>query len=92
MPPGADRLTARFPIIPGITGMVREEFIAENIGLLGDSNIQELSDSPWPCAECVAFFSNYRRKPVDEIRGDVHGASNKGRDDAFRERNLVFDR
>jgi len=92
VPPGADRLTARFPIIPGITGMVREEFIAENTGLLGDSNIQELSDSPWPCAECVAFFSNYRRKPVDEIRGDVHGASNKGRDDAFRERNLVFDR
>ncbi|HYZ40192.1 MAG TPA: hypothetical protein VE687_06140 [Stellaceae bacterium] len=44
VPPGADRLTARFPIIPGITGMVREEFIAENTGLLGDSNIQELSD------------------------------------------------
>jgi len=33
VPPGADRLTARFPIIPGITGMVREEFIAENTGL-----------------------------------------------------------
>jgi len=44
VPPGADRLTARFPIIPGITGMVREEFIAENTGLLGDSNIQELSE------------------------------------------------
>src|SRR5256714_6091031 len=44
VPPGADRLTARFPIIPGITGMVREEFIAENTGLLGDTNIQELSD------------------------------------------------
>ena len=44
VPPGADRLTARFPIIPGITGIVREEFIAENTGLLGDSNIQELSD------------------------------------------------
>jgi len=28
VPPGADRLTARFPTIPGITGMVREEFIA----------------------------------------------------------------
>ena len=41
--PGNDRLTARFPIIPGITGMVREEFIAENTGLLGDNNIQELS-------------------------------------------------
>jgi hypothetical protein len=44
VPPGADRLTARFPIIPGIAGMVREEFIAENTGLLGDSNIQELSE------------------------------------------------
>lgn len=44
VPPGADRLTARFPTIPGITGMVREEFIAENTGLLGDSNIQELSE------------------------------------------------
>jgi Alpha/beta hydrolase domain len=44
VPPGADHLTARFPIIPGITGMVREEFIAENTGLLGDSNIQELSE------------------------------------------------
>ena len=44
VPAGNDRLTARFPIIPGITGMVREEFIAENTGLLGDSNIQELSE------------------------------------------------
>jgi hypothetical protein len=44
VPPGNDRLTARFPIIPGITGMVREEFIAENTGLLGDNNIQELPE------------------------------------------------
>jgi hypothetical protein len=44
VPPGNDRLTARFPSIPGITGIVREEFIAENTGLLGDSNIEELSD------------------------------------------------
>src|ERR1700737_1450982 len=36
--------TAPFPAIPGITGMVREEFIAEATGLLGDSNIQELSE------------------------------------------------
>jgi len=42
--PGADRLTARFPTIPGITGMVREGFIAEAAGLLGDSNIEELSE------------------------------------------------
>ena len=44
VPPGANRLTARFPTIRGITGMVREEFIAEATGLLGDSNIQELSE------------------------------------------------
>ena len=44
VPPGNDRLTARFPIMPGITGMVREEFIAEDTGLLGDTNIEELSE------------------------------------------------
>ena len=44
VPPGADRLTAHFPTIAGVTGMVREEFIAEATGLLGDSNIQELSE------------------------------------------------
>jgi hypothetical protein len=44
VPRGADRLTACFPTIPGITSMVREEFIAEATGLLGDSNIQELSE------------------------------------------------
>jgi len=45
---GADRLTARFPIATGpdgpLTGMVREEFIAEATGLLGDNNIQEVSE------------------------------------------------
>lgn len=41
--PGSDRVTARFPIIPGIAGMVREEFIAENTGLLDHSNIQQVS-------------------------------------------------
>jgi Alpha/beta hydrolase domain len=44
VPSGNDRLTAQFPSIPGITGMVREEFSAENTGLLGDNNIQELSE------------------------------------------------
>jgi hypothetical protein len=44
VPSGNDRLTARFPVIPGITGMVRDEFIAENTGLLGDNNIEELSE------------------------------------------------
>jgi hypothetical protein len=48
VPPGADRLVARFPIATGadgpLTGMVREEFIAEASGLLGDANIQEVSE------------------------------------------------
>ncbi len=48
VPPGADRLVARFPIATGadgpLTGMVREEFIAEATGLLGDANIQEVSE------------------------------------------------
>ena len=44
VPPGSDRLVARFPIIEGVTGMVREEFIAEATGLLGDGNIQEVSE------------------------------------------------
>jgi Alpha/beta hydrolase domain len=48
VPPGADRLVARFPIAIGadgpLTGMVREEFIAEASGLLGDANIHEVSE------------------------------------------------
>jgi hypothetical protein len=44
VPAGSDRLTARFPSIPNVTGMVREEFIAEATGLLGDNNIAELSE------------------------------------------------
>ena len=47
VPSGADRLVARLPIAGGegspITGTVREEFIAESTGLLGDANIQEVS-------------------------------------------------
>jgi Alpha/beta hydrolase domain len=48
VPSGADRLVARFPIATGadgpLTAMVREEFIAEATGLLGDANIQEVSE------------------------------------------------
>ena len=44
VPSGNDRLVARFPTIHGITGMVREEFIAEASGLLGDGNIHEVSE------------------------------------------------
>jgi hypothetical protein len=45
--PGADRLGARLPIARGkdgpLIGIVREEFIAESTGLLGDANIEEVS-------------------------------------------------
>ena len=44
VPPGNDRLIARFPVVPDVTGIVREEFIAEATGLLGDNNIEEVSD------------------------------------------------
>jgi Alpha/beta hydrolase domain len=48
VPPGADRLVARLPIATAengpLMGMVREEFIAEATGQLGDANIQELSE------------------------------------------------
>ncbi len=44
VPFGNDRLVARFPVIGGDTRAVREEFIAEGSGLLGDSNIQEVSE------------------------------------------------
>jgi Alpha/beta hydrolase domain len=60
VPAGADRLTARFPAIPGVTGMVREEFIAEATGLLGDTNIHELS------AECFVGTLVY---PVADLDG-----------------------
>ena len=43
--PGNDRLVAHFPTpTEPITGMVREEFIAEATGLLGDNNIQDVSE------------------------------------------------
>ncbi len=71
VPPGADRLTARFPIIPGITGMVREEFIAEATGLLGDSNIQELSEERfvgtlvYPVADPTGATLTVREREAD---------------------------
>jgi len=63
VPAGADRLTARFPAIPGVTGMVREEFIAEATGLLGDTNIHELS------AECFVGTLVY---PVADLARLIH--------------------
>jgi len=71
VPPGNDRLTARFPTIPGITGMVREEFIAENTGLLGDSNIEDLSEERfvgtlvYPVADPNGATLTVRQREVD---------------------------
>jgi hypothetical protein len=71
VPSGNDRLTARFPSIPGITGMVREEFIAENTGLLGDNNIQELSEERfigalvYPVADAHGATLTVRQREAD---------------------------
>jgi hypothetical protein len=71
VPPGADRLTASFPTIAGVTGVVREEFIAEATGLLGDSNIQELSGERfigtlvYPVADPVDATLTVREREAD---------------------------
>jgi len=71
VPPGADRLTARLPTIPGLTGMVRVEFIAEATGLLGDSNIQELSEEGfvgtlvYPVADPAGATLTVREREAD---------------------------
>ena len=71
VPSGNDRLTARFPSIPGITGMVREEFIAENTGLLGDNNIVELSEERfvgtlvYPVADPSGAMLTVRQREAD---------------------------
>jgi hypothetical protein len=71
VPPGVDRLTARFPVIPGITGMVREEFIAEATGLLGDNSIQELSEDRfvgtliYPVADPTGATLTVRQREAD---------------------------
>jgi hypothetical protein len=70
VPPGNDRLVARFPIVEGVTGMVREEFIAEATGLLGDGNIQEVSEDR---------FIGTLVYPVADRGGDVDGARTRGR-------------
>jgi hypothetical protein len=69
--PGNDRLVARFPTIPGITGMVREEFIAEATGLLGDNNIQEVSEDRfigtlvYPVADASSATLTVRERETD---------------------------
>jgi hypothetical protein len=71
VPPGNDRLTARFPIIDGVTGMVREEFIAEATGLLGDGNIQEVSEDRfigalvYPVADAAGATLTVREREAD---------------------------
>ncbi len=71
VPPGNDRLVARFPIVEGVTGMVREEFIAEATGLLGDSNIQEVSDDRfigtllYPVADPAGATLTVREREAD---------------------------
>jgi hypothetical protein len=71
VPPGADRLPARFPTIPRVTGMVREEFIAEATGLLGDSNIHELSEQRfvgtlvYPVADPASATLTVREREAD---------------------------
>lgn len=71
VPPGNDRLTAQFPSIPGITGRVREEFIAENTGLLGDTNIKELSEERfvgtlvYPVADPTGATLTVRQREAD---------------------------
>jgi hypothetical protein len=71
VPAGNDRLTARFPIIDGVTGMVREEFIAEATGLLGDTNIQEVSEDHfigtlvYPVDDAAAAILTVREREAD---------------------------
>ena len=71
VPAGNDRLTARFPVIDGITGMVREEFIAEATGLLGDTNIQEVSEDRfigtlvYPVADPAGATLTVREREAD---------------------------
>lgn len=71
VPPGGDRLTARFPAIPAVTGMVREEFIAEATGLLGDNNIRELSEERfvgtlvYPVADLTSATLTVREREAD---------------------------
>jgi Alpha/beta hydrolase domain len=71
VPPGNDRLVARFPVIEGVTGMVREEFIAEATGLLGDGNIEEVSEDRfigtlvYPVADAAGATLTVREREAD---------------------------
>jgi hypothetical protein len=71
VPAGNDRLTACFPIVPDVTGMVREEFIAEATGLLGDNNIVEVSEDRfigtlvYPIADVAGATLTVREREAD---------------------------
>jgi hypothetical protein len=71
VPAGNDRLVARFPVIEGVTGTVREEFIAEAAGLLGDGNIQEVSEERfvgtlvYPVADPAGATLTVRQREAD---------------------------
>ena len=71
VPPGNDRLVARFPVVEGVTDMVREEFIAEATGLLGDTNIQETSEDRfigtlvYPVADPAGATLTVREREAD---------------------------
>ena len=72
VPPGNDRLVARFPIpTEPQTKMVREEFIAEATGLLGDNNIQDVSDEcfigtlVYPVADPAGATLTVREREAD---------------------------
>jgi hypothetical protein len=71
VPAGNDRLVARFPVIEGVTGKVREEFIAEGSGLLGDTNIEELSEDRfigtlvYPVADPAGATLTVREREAD---------------------------
>jgi Alpha/beta hydrolase domain len=72
VPSGNDRLVARFPIpTEPLTKMVREEFIAEATGLLGDTNIQEVSEDRfigtlvYPVADPAGATLTVREREAD---------------------------
>src|SRR5262249_32740538 len=71
VPAGDDRMTAQFPVVAGITGTVREEFIAEATGLLGDNNVQEISEDRfigtlvYPMADLAGATLTVREREAD---------------------------
>jgi hypothetical protein len=72
MSPGADRLTARFPTIPGVTGMVREEFIAEATSATKTSKSCPRSASS---GRCNPFLAHRRASAVPISPAPPRGAT-----------------